>query len=870
LPADSGEFQLVSSVLGIAHPPGYPLYTMLGKLFTLLPLGDPAWCMNLYGAVCGALTLAVVARMVRRETNSVAASWLAAGALGLSATFWAQSTTTNIRSLTALFTAISVAMLHRWGKSRQERDLALFVFCFGLGVGHHASLGLLALPMAAYVLAVDPHLFVQPRRWPKLLLALLLSLLPLAYLPIRSLTSPVFDPSPIHSWAALGTHVLALGFRGDMLHYRTLPVLWMRVGVWAQIIKLQFGVWLLAGMALGAACLWRRQWRLALLLCGVWLINTLSAITYRAPQTVEYLIPSYVALALLMGCGLGYWLQSGKQRPSRTMLIANFVAAVLGVVVLAGGWRNLNSFQQLHRDNSLYEETRAVLDAAPRGALILSNWHQATAYWYVQHVEERRADVEVCYVYPEGATANEDVWLRRIADEIDERPVLVTNYYHAFDQSPYLFSAFHGIWQVGDHRSSKHSPETLPSDLIRIKAEYAQGIHLLGYALAQDAPHPGQELEITVYWRVTQELDKDYSTFLQLLGPSGVIGQGDINHASSGRTGSNAYTINSIQVDTYRFPLLQHTPPGDYQLITGFYYGTESGGWERLMAGDRDHVTLTTMAVQANKRSLPTQHELWAQFEGGLLLEGMDVDQSLPDETRLYLHWRQMASPPEAALSHQMQVLVEGKLLAAAPMPHLARDETVLVDIDLPQSWHQRTHVSILELCLVSAGGSILPQLGPWHRRIQSPLRLPSLRDNEWYIPLGGEMALVSWPEQDQEVRVGEKTWFYPQLTSVRPLTHDYSISLGLLGNQGYWEFKSDGTPALGMIPTLKWLSGWHVQDPRGVVIEPATPLGDAKAQVTFTVYDAFTLRPLHVLDERRVRLGQGTSLILAQIPVGD
>ena len=57
---DSLELQLVTYMLGIAHPPGYPLYTLLGWLFTRLPLGDVAYRVNLMSAVFGALTVALV------------------------------------------------------------------------------------------------------------------------------------------------------------------------------------------------------------------------------------------------------------------------------------------------------------------------------------------------------------------------------------------------------------------------------------------------------------------------------------------------------------------------------------------------------------------------------------------------------------------------------------------------------------------------------------------------------------------------------------------------------------------------------------------------------------------------------------------
>src|SRR6266542_808761 len=43
LPGDYAEFQMCAAILGIPHPTGYPLYILLGKVFTLLPVGDVAY-----------------------------------------------------------------------------------------------------------------------------------------------------------------------------------------------------------------------------------------------------------------------------------------------------------------------------------------------------------------------------------------------------------------------------------------------------------------------------------------------------------------------------------------------------------------------------------------------------------------------------------------------------------------------------------------------------------------------------------------------------------------------------------------------------------------------------------------------------------
>jgi len=58
LSPDGNELATIPYLLGLAHSPGYPVYTWLGKLFTLLPFGDMAHRVNLMSAVMGALSTA--------------------------------------------------------------------------------------------------------------------------------------------------------------------------------------------------------------------------------------------------------------------------------------------------------------------------------------------------------------------------------------------------------------------------------------------------------------------------------------------------------------------------------------------------------------------------------------------------------------------------------------------------------------------------------------------------------------------------------------------------------------------------------------------------------------------------------------------
>jgi len=127
--ADTFEFQVVAPTLGVAHPTGYPLYILSGKLFSLLPIGNVAWRVNLTSTVfaVGATVLlyGLVLRIAYhvlplnsgtgqhapRNTSLVAA--LAALAYGLSRVFWSQAVVAEVYALHNLFVAIVLWLLVR-------------------------------------------------------------------------------------------------------------------------------------------------------------------------------------------------------------------------------------------------------------------------------------------------------------------------------------------------------------------------------------------------------------------------------------------------------------------------------------------------------------------------------------------------------------------------------------------------------------------------------------------------------------------------------------------------------------------------------------------------------------------------------------
>ena len=150
----SGQLVVAANHLGVARPPGYPVWTLLAKGFiTLFPLAtyqghpNPAWAVNLMSAVFGALACGLLALLASRESRQLASasrpmpaaigvfSGIAAALLfALSPAMWSQAVIAETHTLTAFHFLLLLALSLRWMTTRDERGAYLPAFLFGFGL----------------------------------------------------------------------------------------------------------------------------------------------------------------------------------------------------------------------------------------------------------------------------------------------------------------------------------------------------------------------------------------------------------------------------------------------------------------------------------------------------------------------------------------------------------------------------------------------------------------------------------------------------------------------------------------------------------------------------------------------------------------
>ncbi len=776
MPADNGEFQLAAAKWGVAHPPGFPLYTILAATFAHLPLpGETIFRINLFAALTSAAALTVLYAAVWQKTRRHLAGILAAVALGGSSAFWTQARFANIRGMTTLFAGLSL-LAFCWLLARPEKPgkpLFGLILSLSLGVFHHPSLAFMGAIWGAIGLWAGRNWLKRPRNWGWLLLAGILGFALTLYLPLRGAAGAWGAPANLASWNGFWNHLLARGFAGDFFYFTKPALFGQRLLVMGNILSLQFNGWLLAGAALGGLSLLRKNRLLAIGTGLGFAVHLAVTAIYRAPQSIEYMMPAYLILAFWLGSAvtLNWSLFDFK--------LAKILAPILLIAGIFQAASNAQNF--LHYQNDTSQISRDWLENAPPDAVILANWHWATPLWAWQQIEGLRPDVQVEYVPPSGIPYAES-WAQTISQALaTDRDVIATNHYReAYGELP-AFEPF------GEALLFRQTPrQAMPAGFVPLEIELPDGGRLLGYDPLPATAALTDELIITVAWQ--PKTTEPTPIFAHLVDETGKLaGQFD-----------TTITLPEAGVALMRLPVTPTfgSQPGLYQLLIGI--------------GQNPRMPLATIKLTSANQPMFSQNPLYRPVPSGgaeLTLIGYDWDKTLSDQLpRLYLHWR-------------VDNGYRTELFSSESYPDLSGFR-----------------------CFRA-----------WNALLPCPIPEPK---EAHYIPFGQGIVWTGFGWRGNGAIVPGTQWTLPlTFGSSKPLFRDYVVSARLVGYEAddfhwaWWDL-IDGVPALGGIPTLKWMIGSQIYDPhRFNAPSAAQPGGDA--EVLLMLYDAFSEERLPVLDDR-------------------
>src|SRR5712692_4753423 len=148
---DSGELITVAYKMGVAHPPGYPLFTMLAKLFTFIPFGTIAWRVNLLSAVCDTSAAVTLLLAVRCWTRNHWAGLLAGGLFAFSPLVWRYAVVGEVFALNNLIVALMLYLAVRYSENHDSKFAYLTALVFGLGMSNHHTCLFYGFPIVVWI-----------------------------------------------------------------------------------------------------------------------------------------------------------------------------------------------------------------------------------------------------------------------------------------------------------------------------------------------------------------------------------------------------------------------------------------------------------------------------------------------------------------------------------------------------------------------------------------------------------------------------------------------------------------------------------------------------------------------------------------------
>ncbi|MHB0996522.1 MAG: protein O-mannosyl-transferase family [Elusimicrobiales bacterium] len=393
---DSGEMASAAWTLGVAHQPGYPLYIISAKLFSLLPLGNPAWRLNLFSAAAGLAGIFVFWRAAA-AAFSPAAAFVSALLLGFNFTMRTLSSVPEMYALNFFFACALLWSARANGREGGPAAVYLTAFLLGFAMTNRMDI-VLALPALLILLwpglrSVGLSGFLKAAGFALLGFSLYL------YLPVRSSGWPVYDWShpadPATFWAVITRK--NYGSTLDLISREYAPgqLFWPNLKAYALHLWQNFSAALVFAAAGIYAEFLRAPRRLAafaalFLFSGpVFLYMANMPPNPHALAIVEpyYLLPD-LAAAFWAAAGLA-WAFSSLPRARPALALAALSAA--GLVFHAGA---RGSFRRTLFAAEDYASD--VLRGAPAGAAVVAKKDvQLFSLWYLQTVRGLRPDVHV-------------------------------------------------------------------------------------------------------------------------------------------------------------------------------------------------------------------------------------------------------------------------------------------------------------------------------------------------------------------------------------------------------------------------------------------------------------------------------------------
>ncbi len=402
-----------------AHPPGYPLYSILCFPFVHLPFLSAPMGGNLLSALLGAAGCAVLFLIAVNLGIRRTYAFMAGACFGFSRIFWSQAIIQEVYSLHSLLLLSAFLFALLYSRNPKVRYLKWFAAFAGFCVANHYPLFILSSPALIFLLIpvrrrIAAHLGDLSVFLSVVLIFLAAGAVPYLYLFMTNLDTPVNFYGPIESLKSLKFYITRSGYSGTDNQEISLFEKTVYFKLIAESAAAQYG-WLFLPFAMAGFVLSWRRWGkavccavVALYLCSTWLLVLLVDFKYSelwAGVFSVYMVVAHSSFALWGALAAQIAVERSRERFGGNSTLPpgaprgtegwRFPGAVLAAAMIAAVMFSNFSFNNRAQDRLAYNYSRAIIDGLDKNAILLlsQDYHYSIAE--LNLVEGARKDVTI-------------------------------------------------------------------------------------------------------------------------------------------------------------------------------------------------------------------------------------------------------------------------------------------------------------------------------------------------------------------------------------------------------------------------------------------------------------------------------------------
>lgn len=832
--ADTFEFQVNVIRLAVSHGSGYPLYTLLAKLFSWLPVsGSMAYRINLSAAVFGALAVATCFLVARRMRASMGASSIASLSLGVSYAVWSRAVEAEVYTLNLFLVGLILFLvLSSENTNLAARCIPFLFLTLGLSCANHLTTLLLIPPLVVGLIMI--RIKLPFRTWVLSLGLFLLGLAVYLYLPIRW--------PAVNDGEAMTIERFLYFFTAKNAQVALRPLAFIqdlgRYGIVGRKVLDQYGLTGIVLGLLGLASLYYRLRPAAVITTLVYVAYIFFALSHYSPDPdfSSFLLPAHLVQAVWMAIGVDVLISAFSMTSKWNLAYLKrawppVVYTLFLLMPISAVWQNHDRVD-LSDDWEDYLLGRRILEQPlDQDAVILADSEKMPPLYYLQVAEGVRPDLDIVVMYDEAAYRAE------MLSRVKKGQTVYLGRYLPHLAPGYSLQSVGPLVEINPDRRiiSPHS----------VAVTFGAQIMLGNFRPELVTVAAGERTSITLEWQALSVPDDSYLVTFRLLDLNGIVvqewpGRVPVSHMYP----TNAWPIDIMISDYYSLRFDHTITPGGYRLQVGLFPPFSDLG---LLSGDNGipWETITSITILPSASAAEISQNTRIRMGQGLWLLGYDLSSSVVPGSAfdLILHWTTLEQ-------NSQPVLVEIK-----------HDDVVLDTVNIPVNAFSpgQPFSTRARLTAPNRDGSMNLQISrPGHftrcgwltRRSTScslgVVLLEGVDIGANAVNFDDRIALESLEVLTPEAHPGEMAIVQARWRSLQHISKDYTIFVHLIGPDGRVHGQVDIWPAQGTLPTSQWKPDQFVDDRFEIYLPPDVPVGEYHVEIGW--YLLATMERLPVL----------------------